>query len=205
MFYLLNFSLGTIFAVIGVLPPGILNMTAAKTAIQRDVKTSIWFASGASVIVFFQAYVGMFLAKYLNTLPAVIETIQKAALVILSSLAIYFFYQAKRQHNNDIREEEKRGNAFSFGLFLSMLNVLAIPYHTAIATYFEVQGLIRLENPFILFYSTGASVGTFFVIWGYIRFAAVIRKRTAYIARNINYILSIFCLVLLIITLLKLI
>ncbi len=205
MFYFLNFSLGTIFAVIGVLPPGILNMTAARTAIQRDVKTSIWFASGASLIVFFQAYVGMLLAKYLTTLPAVIETIQKAALVILSSLAIYFFYQGKRQHNHDNKPGENRGNGFSFGLFLSMLNVLAIPYHTAIASYFEAQELIRLENPFMSLYSTGASAGTFMVIWGYIRFAALIRRRAAYIARNINYILGIFCLVLLLITLIKLI
>jgi threonine/homoserine/homoserine lactone efflux protein len=205
MSFLLNFSLGTFFAIIGVLPPGVLNMTAVRTAIQRDVKTSMWFSLGASIIAFFQAYFGMFLAKYLNTLPAVIETIQKAALVILSSLAIYFFYQAKQQNNRNYEGNRKKGNAFGFGLFLSLLNVLAIPYHCAITAYLHAQKLIRLENPSIFLYSTGVTAGTFFVILGYIRFASVIRQRAAYIARNINYILSIFCLILLLVTLIKLI
>lgn len=204
MLYLINFSLGTLFAVIGVLPPGILNMTAAKTAIEKDVNTSLRFAVGASAIVFFQAFIGMTLAKYLNTLPDVIETLQKAALVILSCLAIFFFYQAKRKQQSIKGADRKKGYPFSFGVFLSSLNVLAIPYHCAIASFLDIQQLIKLENPYIPLYSIGASLGTLLVIWGYIRYASTIKKRAAYMARNINYFLSGICILLLIITVIKL-
>ncbi|KAA3641210.1 MAG: hypothetical protein DWQ02_00975 [Bacteroidetes bacterium] len=162
------------------------------------------FAVGASAIVFFQAFIGMTLAKYLNTLPGVIETLQKAALVILSCLAIFFYFQARRKQQNIEGSDRKKGYPFSFGVFLSSLNVLAIPYHCAIASYLSVKDMIRLENPFIPLYSIGASLGTLLVIGGYIRYARTIKKRAAYMARNINYFLSGICIILLIITVIKL-
>lgn len=204
MLYLLDFSLGTLFAVIGVLPPGILNMTAVKTALEKGSRTSLRFAIGASAIVFFQAFIGMVLAKYLNTLPAFIETLQKAALIILTALAIYFLLKARNHSHKFDDPEPKKGYPFSLGVFLSAINVLAIPYHCAIASYLEVKELITLANPYIPLYSIGASVGTFAVFMVYIRFASFIKNRAGFMARNINYFLCAICLILLLVTTLKL-
>ncbi|WP_321539955.1 hypothetical protein [Flavobacterium piscinae] len=41
---------------IGTTPPGLLNMTAAKVSMRDGRNRALWFAFGASIIVFFKRY-----------------------------------------------------------------------------------------------------------------------------------------------------
>jgi threonine/homoserine/homoserine lactone efflux protein len=205
MIYVINFFLGIFAAFFGLLPPSMLNMTAARTTLEKDKPAAVRFALGASAVVLAQAYIAIRLTQYLGTFPTIIDTLQKVALVVFLVLAGFFFNQARVNKKTDSRSGKKRGSNLGFGLLLSTLNVLAIPFYCAVTTIFEVEGLVRLEKPYLWLFILGASLGTFMLLSVYIRFAIVIRQRVAYIARNINYILSGLSFVLFIITLFKVI
>jgi threonine/homoserine/homoserine lactone efflux protein len=49
--FLLPFFLGFVIAVIGILPPGLINMTAAKVSVVDGRNEAISFVIGATVIV----------------------------------------------------------------------------------------------------------------------------------------------------------
>lgn len=205
MSYLLNFVLGLISAFLGLLPPSMLNMTAARTALEKDTGAAVRFALGASSIVLFQSYFAILLTRYISTFPTLIDTLQKVALVIFLMLTWFFFHQARIRQKAKSSSSKKRTSDLGFGALLSTLNVLAIPFYCAITTMFDVEGWVNLEPPKNFLFITGAGVGTFALLSVYIRFAPVIRKRAAYVARNINYILSGLSFTLFIVTLIKVI
>jgi len=51
---LLPFIFGFLAAVIGVLPPGLINMTAAKVSLVDGQKRAMMFVLGALVVIFFK-------------------------------------------------------------------------------------------------------------------------------------------------------
>ena len=53
-----------------------------------------------------------------------------------------------------------------------------------------------MEQPYISIFVAGAFLGTFALFSVYIQFAKIIEKRVQFIARNINYVLSILFFVL---------
>lgn len=203
MYYLVNPLFGIIAAVIGLLVPGMLNMTAARTAIEKDRAAAVRFSIGAVSIVMVQVYIGISLTMYLGVASAVNELLQKAALVILSGLSIYFFWQASQKKRSRGASSKSRNNDLVFGVLLSSLNVLAIPYYWAVGAYLGMEGMISLQHPFKFLFIIGAGCGTFSLLLLYIRWAEIIQRKARYIAVNINYILGVICLVLLTITTFK--
>ncbi len=51
------------------LPPGLLNMNAAKTSIEKGKKNGVTFAFGISATVILQAYLAVRIAKVLSQNP----------------------------------------------------------------------------------------------------------------------------------------
>ncbi len=205
MAYFLNFAIGLVSAFIGLLPPSMLNMTAARTAIEKNSKAAVRFAFGASIVVIIQAFIAISFTKYLSAFPTIIDTLQKVALVVFLGLAVFFFIQARKQQKTTGRSGKKKSSDLGFGALLSTLNVLAIPYYCAVSTILDVEGWISLEQPFISIFTVGAAIGTFALLFVYIRFAKIIQKKAAYIARNINFILSGLSLVFFVVTIFKVI
>ncbi|KAA3626793.1 MAG: hypothetical protein DWQ02_20220, partial [Bacteroidetes bacterium] len=76
MTFLLNFLLGLVAAFLGLLPPSMLNMTAARTALEKDTAAAVRFALGASSVVLFQCYFAILLTRYISTFPTLIDTLQ---------------------------------------------------------------------------------------------------------------------------------
>ena len=83
---------------------------------------------------------------------------------------------------------------------MSSLNMLAIPFYLAMATLAESKGWMQIEQPFASIYVIGAVLGAFSLFAIYATFAEMIAKRAQFIAKNINYILSILFIVLAAIT-----
>ena len=65
------FFLGLFVALIGVIPPGLLNMTAAKISLKEGAGRGIMFSTGVCLVVFFQTYIAAIFSRYLsiNYLP----------------------------------------------------------------------------------------------------------------------------------------
>ena len=198
MNYILPLIVGFLAAFIGLLAPSMLNMTAARTSIEKGKKAGIQFAAGAASIVFIQGFIAVTFAKYLVANPDVITKLKTAAIFVLLALSIFFFMQARKKFKAE--GKDKKGNSFIIGLGMSSLNMLAIPFYLAMATLAESKGWMTIEQPYSTVFVVGAVLGAFSLFATYASFAEVIAKRAEFIAKNINYILSALFIVLAIAT-----
>lgn len=203
MSYTLPFIIGFLSAFMGLLAPSMLNMTAARTSIEKGRKAGIFFAAGAATVVFIQAYIAVTFAKYLVSHPEVITKLKTTAIFVLLGLAVFFFIQARKELN--VVGKERKGNSYLIGFGMSSLNMLAIPFYLAMATLAQSKKWMVIERPFSIIYVFGTVLGAFSLFTIYAVFAGIIAKKADFIAKNINFILGILFVVLALLTLIKLI
>jgi threonine/homoserine/homoserine lactone efflux protein len=185
------FFLGLFVALIGVIPPGLLNMTAAKISLREGPGRGITFSSGVCLIVFVQTYIAAIFARYLSNRPDVVEILQRVAFVIFILITIYFLVIARNQKEakieTDVRSKRSR---FFHGMFLSALNVFPIPYQAYMTITLASFGVMDFERLSIVTYVTGAATGTFVMLYVYIFFFDKIKKRPFTSQRSMNYIIG---------------
>ena len=80
------------------------------------------------------------------------------------------------------------------------MNMLAIPFFLGYGTLMEARGWLNIEPPHNYVFSIGAMAGAFLLFSIYVLFAPFIQRRVQFVARNINYILSLLFLVLALVT-----
>lgn len=201
MTILIYISYGFIMAYAGLIPPGMLNMTTVRTAIEKGKPAALQFAAGAASIVTVHSFIAFTFAKYLGEHPEIIDRLKIAGIAVFFSLSVFFFTQARKKFKAAGKKEE--GNYFMKGLFMSSINMLGIPFYLGASAVMESKGWIQLGgiNNYLLV--IGAVLGAFALFATYAQFAQVITKKAAFIARNINYVLSVLFLVLGIVLLIK--
>ncbi|MDY7393756.1 LysE family transporter [Aureibaculum sp. 2210JD6-5] len=180
--------LGFISAFIGLLGPGMLNMTAVRTTIEQGKKAGVVFSLGAISVVLVQASMALFFANFIIKNPKILDNLRVAAIIVFFMLAVFFFIQARKK--SVVKGKIKKGNLFVIGVVMSSLNMLAIPFYFGVSTYFKVNGQLNMELPYIFLFVIGSVLGSFSVFLLYIYFAGIINQKAKFIATNINYILS---------------
>lgn len=175
-------------ALIGVIPPGLLNMTAARISLKEGPSRGITFSSGVCLVVFIQTYVAAIFARYLSNRPDIVEILQRVAFVIFVLITIYFLIIARNQKETkvetDVRSKKSR---FFHGMFLSALNVFPIPYQAYMTITMASFGWMDFERTSIITYVTGAAMGTFVMLYFYIFFFDKIKDKKFTSQKNMNY------------------
>lgn len=201
MQYISHFLLGFVMAFISLILPGMLNMTAVRTKIERDQRSALLFALGAAIVVIPQVYIALAFANYFVKNPEVIENLTLAGIVVLFILSVVFFFQARKKFKGEGKKE--KGNFLLMGMLMSSVNMLVIPYYLVLSSVLEAKGLLAMKQPFISIFVAGVFLGALALFTVYVLFASVIEKKAQFIAKNINYILSLLFLILGIMTLIK--
>lgn len=183
------FFLGLIIALVGVIPPGLLNMTAAKISLKEGYTRGIVFSIGVCIIVFFQTYIAAMFARYLSNHQDVVEILQRVAFVIFVLITIYFLLLAKPQPDIEADSKSKHSRFFQ-GMFLSAINVFPIPYQAYMAITLASFGWLEFENTSIISYVSGAATGTFVMLYMYIFFFDKIKNKNLTSQKNMNYIIG---------------
>ena len=201
MDYFYHIFYGILMAYLGLISPGMLNMTALKISMNTGKYEALKFSIGASLIVFFQAGIALYFADYFTKNPKVIANLKIAAIFIFFALAVFFFMLSRK----DLKPKttNKKGNFFVKGILMSSINMLAIPFYLGISIYLSSKSKIIIEQPYIILFVFGASLGSFLIFYTYMIFANIINDKVSFIAKNINFILSLMFLFLAIFTLIK--
>ena len=202
MSYFTHVLYGVVMAYVGLISPGMLNMTALKTRIDVGKAESLKFALGASIIVFFQAGIALYFADYFAKNPRVIEFLKTAGVFVFFALAVFFFLLSRKKMAAN--SKSGKGNYFLKGIMMSSVNMLAIPFYLGLSIYLVSINKIIIEQPYIFLFIIGAAIGSFSLFYTYVIFAKIIIKKVSFIATNINIILSILFLGLGILTLIRL-
>ncbi|MBN4047293.1 LysE family transporter [bacterium AH-315-P13] len=187
----LIFFIGLIIALIGVIPPGLLNMTAAKISLKEGYSRGIMFSIGVCLIVIAQTYIAVIFARYLSNHPDVIDILQRVAFVIFILITIYYLLIAKTTTNPELENNSKSKHSRLFlGMFLSCLNVFPIPYQAYMSITLASFGWLQFDKTSIASYVVGAAMGTFVMLYMYIFFFDKIKSKTLTSQKNMNYIIG---------------
>lgn len=187
----LIFFLGLIIALIGVIPPGLLNMTAAKISLKEGYSRGIMFSIGVCLIVIAQTYIAVIFASYLSNHPDVIDILQRVALVIFILISIYYLLIAKKTTKPELANNSKsKHSRLFFGMFLSCLNVFPIPYQAYMSITLASFGWLTFDITSISSYVAGAAMGTFVMLYMYIFFFDKIKNKSFTSQKNMNYIIG---------------
>ena len=185
------FLLGFLIALIGVIPPGLLNMTAAKISLKEGYIRGIMFSTGACVIVLIQTYIAAIFARYLSVHQEVIDILQRVAFVIFILIAIYYLFLAKSQPHQQIQPKIKsKHSRFFQGIFLSAINIFPIPYQAYMTITLASFGWLNFAQTSIVSYVSGAVMGTFVMLYIYIFFFDKISGKSFTSQKNMNYIIG---------------
>ena len=184
--------LGLVAAIIGVAPPGLLNMTVAKVSAVEGKVNAIFFSLGACFIVFFQTYLAVLGANFLYQNPKIVIVLQEIGSLVFLGLTAYFFWSGKRKKKKQVVVElRNRMQRFFSGMFLSALNMLPIPYYVFLSLWFSSKGWFSFtpqqENAFVL----GAVLGSFLIFYLYLLFfKKKENEEPSFFATNGNYIIG---------------
>ena len=185
-------------------PPGLLNMNAAKTSVDKGKLNGIIFSLGVSTVIMAQAYVAVLISKFLYNNPEVIDLLLKIAIGVFAFFAVFFFISAKRNKEKKIRMVRvSKKNSYFKGMLLAALNLLTIPYYSGLNAMWNATGLIAFEIWDIATFVFAAGCGSFTVLYLYTFYFNKLEARTNSFSKNSNYILSLLMLILLAITIIR--
>jgi len=191
MTILLSFLLGFFIAAVGIVAPGMLNMTIAKLSVSEDRKQALLFAFGAVLVVLIQCFVGVYFAKVLDANPNISENLKKFGTVIFILLTVFFIYNGFRAKKPKLEVAIKsKSNRFIYGITLSSLNMFAIPYYAFVSLTLASKDVFQFILPNILIFSFAAALGTFFIFYLYAILFKKVEDKVTFITNNINFLIA---------------
>ncbi len=178
-------------AFMATVPPGLLNMNAAKVSVEKGKTNGIIFSVGVSTMIMLQATIAVYISKFFDNNPEIIAALLEIAAVVFAFLAIYFFWAAQRNKlpNPELVKVSKK-NSFFRGMGLAAVNLLTIPYYSGLNIMWNASGWIQFKVWDILIFIFAAGLGTFSVLYMYTVYFNKLENKTNRFSKNSNYILS---------------
>jgi threonine/homoserine/homoserine lactone efflux protein len=190
-------------ALLGVIPPGLINMSVAKTCLKKGKQQGVFMALGASIVVLLQAIVAVLLSSYIFNHPYVKSMLMRTGLVILFILMLYFFFTAKfkKADKVDVKSNSKSFTSFLNGIGIAVLNIFPIPYFVVLSTVFGSEFQFKFTALSIFLFSLCAALGTFVSLYLYVVFFLRIEHKVKTFKQYSNYFMAALMLVLACVTL----
>ena len=202
----ITFGLAFIIALVGVIPPGLLNMTAAKISIKDGHTRGLVFSIGVCVIVIAQTLIALIFARYLSNHADVVDILQRVALVIFILITVYFLVLAKKEAKPKVESNvTSKKSRFFQGMLLSALNVFPIPYQAYMGITLASFKWLTFDPISIGSYVAGAVSGTFVMLYVYVFFFERIKSKKIKSQKAMKFIIGIITGIISIVTLINII
>ncbi len=206
MSYITPLFFGFISAFIGIIPPGLINMTAAKVNHKEGKRNALWFVFGALIIICVQVFFSILFAKIINRRPDLVTLMREIGFGIFATLTVYFLWLAKKPKDKtkklDTKSVTKR---FFLGMLLSALNFFPIPYYVFVSITLASYKLFSFDTTSIFIFVNGVLLGSFVVFYFYMTYFNKIEKNRDFIMKNMNTIIGSITGLISIITLINII
>ncbi len=189
-FFLQHIVVGYLMAFLGLAAPGLLTLSALKAAVERGEKEGVKFAAGVMFPIILQAHIALLFAHYLLNHPVILVRLSQVAIVLFIILSILFFRQGKKGLQSKAVQRYNIQNSYLYGMFMSLINPMAVPFYLTYSSILEYYGIIRFEQPYISLFVFGAIFGAFSILALYARYARRLIGRISFLSRNFYYVLS---------------
>lgn len=153
------FLIAFFFSFLGSIPPGSINLSVIRLALDNKYDAALRFAAAAALIEFPYAFIAVQFEELLTSSPVIVENFKLIAAIVMIVLGITNLSVTKHSSN---KMQKIRESGFRRGILISILNPLAIPFWIGITAYLNTQGWIDLRSENHRFvYISGISMGTF--------------------------------------------
>ncbi|WP_395053775.1 LysE family transporter [Flavobacterium sp.] len=189
---ILPFLFGFLAAAIGVFPPGLINMTATKVSLTDGKKQAMMFVLGALIVIFFQTYISVIFAEYIDKHDEVVVLFREIGLAVFIILTFYFLVFAKKPNIKDqenLKVKSKRSRFF-MGMVLSAINFFPIPYYVLISITLASFNVFSFEVLPICSFVFGVVTGSFLIFYWYVVFFNKLKSKTDFFVNNMNRIIG---------------
>lgn len=167
-------------------------MTAARISLKEKTSRGIMFSIGVCITVFAQTYIAVIFARYLSHSPEVVKILQRVAFVIFVLITIYFLVSASKKKEVKVNPNIKSKKSRLFhGMFLSALNLFPIPYQAYMTITIASFGWMNFQRINIFTYVTGATMGSFVMLYFYIFFFHKIKDTKFTSQKSMNYSIGV--------------
>ncbi len=186
------FISGFIASFIGVLPPGLINLTAAKVSLTDGRKRAMMFVLGALIVIFYQTYISVIFAQYINGHQDIVVLLHKIGLVIFIGISIYYLFFAKNpnlQTDDDFHLKSKRSRFF-MGMLISAINFFPIPYYVLVSITLAAYNIFTFDSLSIYSLVSGVVIGSFSIFYLYVAFFNKMKSKADYFVNNMNKIIG---------------
>lgn len=191
MVFLLSLFFGFAIAFIGILPPGMLNMMVAKLSVNESKKSALLFGYGAAFVVLIQCFIGLYFAKFIESHPVVSENLKKFAILIFIVLTIFFIHKGFATKKDKVEVEIKnKKNRFLYGMFLSAVNMFAIPYYVFCSLTLSSKNIFGFTPLEIFAFMIGDAIGTLLVFYIYAALFKKLENKVDFLMNNINFFIA---------------
>lgn len=206
MNYITPLLFGFVSAFIGIMPPGLINMTAAKVNHKEGKSNAMWFVFGAIVIISVQVFFSILFAKILHHHPDFVTVLREIGFGVFTLLTVYFLWIAKIPNGKPKKlKKSSKTKRFFLGMLLSSLNFFPIPYYVFVSITLAAYHLFSFDIASIFIFVNGVVFGSFLVFYCYISFFSRIENRRESIMKNMNTIIGCITGVVAILTLINII
>lgn len=184
---------GFLISLIGVILPGLVNMTAVKISMKDGSTRAVVFSLGATAVVFFQTYIALTFAKFIYNRPDVADILHEIGLGIFVVLTIYFLFfakTAKQDVEKEVNQTNSKTGRFFLGMLFSALNFFPIPYYVFLSVALSSYDYFYFTPLFVFLFVIGVMAGSFSAFCLYIMFFRKIQHKAGFLIKNINYLIG---------------
>lgn len=174
-------------SLVGSLPPGLINLTVARTAMQRGLWAAGLMASGAAAAEFFQAVAAVVFSDWFVAHPASEQVFRWLAAPVFLALGAYFLFWAKLPRETP-ESDVRAGREFAKGLIISVFNLLAVPYWIFYCSWLRLEGWLADGPAATVLLSAGVTLGTFAALMLYAWLARRTVEHSISVARWANWV-----------------
>lgn len=193
MNFLLPFLFGYLAAIVGIIPPGLINLTAAKLSLIEGSKRALFFVFGALIVIFFQTYISVIFAQYIDKHQEIVILFREVGLFIFIALTVYFLKFAKKakiKQRDNITVKSKRSRFF-MGMVIAAINFFPIPYYVLISVALASYNVFSFQPLPIFSLVMGVVFGSFSVFYFYVVFFNKMKSKANYFISNMNKMIGI--------------
>lgn len=203
------FIVGFGAAFLGTTPPGLLNLTAAKTQSIYGPQKARLFMLGSSTVSAIYCYVAASFTSFLSTHQEILYHLLIIGLLIFSALTILFLIKGIRLNKHGAKAVNyDRNNFFLTGILLSTLNILPFPFYMGIT--YTLQHLANFDYSLqqILLLIISVFAGTYAILYTYTKGSEKLKEKWSKEQKppskfNSNFVMALVMGIIVIITAFK--
>lgn len=179
-----------IIGYLGTIPFGPVNLSVAKTCIDRSFRSAFMFSLAAAIVEIPQSYVALAFG------PRVSQLIERSVLSNILVVAVFFILGLIFFLRKPSQQEKAHGGRRDFvrGFFLAMMNPQAIPFWVLVLTYLKSSQHIELTTHMatqvVLAFFLGVAGGKLLALLTYAHLSQIIVRRASFISLWMNKIIG---------------